>query len=111
MRERTGQEVLLLRLGWINNTLEDALQGLSHNALNVFEYLIEYGLTIEETPTYNKHKWPQWSFEGCSITDEELGALCDRVQGPIEDSIRDREKRMYRLERMMADTNKLGVEK
>jgi len=93
MRERTDMELNILRLDWMNEAIEAAFRGEA--AMSIRDYVIE-GLTDDEMPSWGS--WG-WSFDDCSITEDELNALCDKIESPIRNGVTDREKRIRNIRR------------
>ena len=76
MRERTVEEKNLLRVGWIQQALDEALYG--RTPMSLYEYVIEYSLEGEERPSWHQ-QYPRWRFDECSITEDELHTLLDEI--------------------------------
>jgi hypothetical protein len=96
MRERTDMELNILRLDWMNEAIEAAFRGEA--AMSIRDYVIEH-LDEDEMPEYNRGSG--WSFDNCSITSDELIALCDRIKKPIREGVTDREKRIWNIRRLV----------
>ena len=99
MRERTSAELNILRLDWMNEAVEAAFRGEA--AMSIRDYVIEH-LDDDEMPEYIVgYKGSGWSFDNCSITEDELIAFCDRIEKPIREGVTDREKRIWNIRRLV----------